>query len=59
LSEPLSSEIEHFADCIRSGAQPDSGGRAGARVVAMLEAASRSLEQQGKPVPLSLPEALR
>lgn len=59
LAEPLSREIEHFADCIRSGARPDSGGRAGARVVAMLEAASRSLEQQGTPVPLRLPEAIR
>jgi len=58
LVEPLSREIAHFADCIRGNTQPDSGGRAGARVVAMLEAASRSLDRQGAPVPLDLPKSL-
>lgn len=59
LTEPLGREVQHFADCIRSGAQADSDGRAGGRVVAMLEAASRSLERRGEPVPLNLPEELR
>ena len=57
LAEPLRTEIEHFADCVISGARPRSDGFAGLRVVTILEAACRSLEGQGRLVELPpLPE---
>jgi predicted dehydrogenase len=50
--EALQTEIEHFVDCVRNGNQPVSGGISGLRVIEVLEAASRSIAQQGKPVML-------
>ncbi|HET6865329.1 MAG TPA: Gfo/Idh/MocA family oxidoreductase [Solirubrobacteraceae bacterium] len=41
--EPLAVEIEHFADCIRTGATPITDVVNGRRVVRILEAADRSL----------------
>ena len=43
--EPLRLECEHFVECIRNGAQPQSGGESGLRVVRVLEQLQRSLEQ--------------
>jgi predicted dehydrogenase len=51
--EALQTEVEHFIDCIRSGKPPISGGPSGLKVVQILEAASRSIREQGKPVLLS------
>ncbi|HMD57335.1 MAG TPA: Gfo/Idh/MocA family oxidoreductase [Solirubrobacteraceae bacterium] len=45
--EPLRIECEHFIDCIRTGAQPRSDGNSGLRVVRVLEALQRSLEEAG------------
>jgi len=45
--EPLRRECAHFASCVRTGATPRSDGHAGRRVVAILEAASRSLALGG------------
>ena len=45
--EALASMVEEFADCIRTGRPPLTDGRAGLRVVDILEAASRSLELAG------------
>ncbi len=45
--EPLALEIEHFADCILEGRAPLTDGASGRRVVAVLEAAQRSLENDG------------
>ncbi len=42
--EPLRVECEHFIECIRTGAQPQSDGASGARVVGVLEQLQRSLE---------------
>jgi predicted dehydrogenase len=50
--EALAIETEHFVECIRTGKTPQSDGHAGLRVVRILEAASRSLAQQGQPVAL-------
>ena len=50
--EALQTEIEHFIDCVRTGSPPISGGMSGLRVVEILEAASRSIADQGRPVPL-------
>jgi predicted dehydrogenase len=50
LTEALSLEIKHFADCIEHGGTPITDGQAGLRVVRVLEAATRSLRQRGKSV---------
>jgi predicted dehydrogenase len=43
--EPLRIECEHFVECVRTGATPRSDGHSGLRVVRVLEALQRSLEQ--------------
>jgi len=50
--EALLIEAEHFVDCIRTGQAPQSDGRAGLRVVKILEAATRSVAERGLPIPL-------
>jgi len=50
--EGLQNEVEHFIDCVRNGATPISSGMSGLRVIEVLEAASRSITEQGKPVRL-------
>jgi predicted dehydrogenase len=61
--EALQSEVEHFIDCVRTGAKPVSDGVSGLRVIEVLEAASRSIADQGKPVMLKrqrrIPERAR
>jgi predicted dehydrogenase len=44
-AEPLRLECEHFVQCIRGGTAPRSDGRSGLRVVRVLEALQRSLEE--------------
>jgi predicted dehydrogenase len=56
--EPLRLECEHFAQCVRTGARPLSDGEQGLAVVAVLEAASRSLELGGERVPVEVAEAV-
>jgi len=50
-TEALKVEVAHFVDCILNGKTPISDGRAGLRVVQILEAADKSLIS-GKPEPL-------
>ena len=50
--EALQTEIEHFVDCVCTGACPISNGITGLQVVRILEAASRSIQAQGNPVRL-------
>src|SRR5882724_2477956 len=50
--EALQTEVEHLVDCLRSGNTPISSGISGLRVVEVLEAASRSIAEQGRPVQL-------
>ena len=50
--EPLKKESEHFLTCIQKAMCPLSDGYSGLRVVSILEAASKSLEQNGKAVPV-------
>ena len=47
LTEPLSAEIEHFADCVEHGQTPRTDGVHGSKVVAVLEAMSRSMASDG------------
>jgi predicted dehydrogenase len=61
--EALQTEVEHFVECVRTGSEPVSGGMSGLRVIEVLEAASRSIADQGKPVRLKqqrrIPELAR
>jgi predicted dehydrogenase len=50
MSEPLKLECQHFVDCVRTRATPLSDAQDGLRVVRILEAAQRSMEQDGVPV---------
>jgi predicted dehydrogenase len=50
--EALSVECEHFIEAIESGKEPATGGHAGRRIVAMLEAAQESLAAQGAWIPV-------
>lgn len=47
LTEPLKAECQHFLDCIRTGAESESSGEDGLKVVRILEAASESLRIGG------------
>jgi predicted dehydrogenase len=49
LREPLAQQIEHFADTVAGLADPLASGADGRSVVAVLEAAQRSLECRGEP----------
>jgi predicted dehydrogenase len=46
--EPLRIECTHFIECVRTGARPRSDGRSGLRVVRVLEALQRSLEESSR-----------
>jgi predicted dehydrogenase len=48
-AEPLRLEIEHFVDCVQTGATPRSDGDSGLRVVRTLEALQRELERSRRP----------
>ena len=48
--EPLRTECLHFLDCVAKRTQPRSDGRDGLRVVRVLDAAQRSLKNNGVPV---------
>jgi predicted dehydrogenase len=47
MLEPLRVQCEHFVECIRTGATPQSDGRSGAKVVSILEQADYSLQNGG------------
>jgi predicted dehydrogenase len=47
LGEPLRAVVSHFVDCVRDNATPITDGRAGLRVVRILDAAQRSIKAQG------------
>jgi predicted dehydrogenase len=51
LQEPLSTQDQHFLECIRTGRQPLTDGENGLAVIEVLEAATRSLAE-GMPVAL-------
>lgn len=53
--EPLRKECEHFLECIRENRRPRSDGHSGLRVVSVLEAANRSLKNNGTAIPIERP----
>lgn len=48
--EPLRTECLHFIDCVENRKQPVSDGQDGLRVVQVLDAAQRSLKNNGVPI---------
>lgn len=52
MKEPLQVQLQHFVDCILTGASPTTDLASGMRVVAVLEAAQRSLRARGEPIDL-------
>lgn len=53
-TEALRREVEHFVRCIEQQEEPVTSGAAGLRVVEILQAASQSMSQRGRPVDLRL-----
>ncbi|MEQ1572691.1 MAG: Gfo/Idh/MocA family oxidoreductase [Vicinamibacterales bacterium] len=53
LGEALQVEARHFVECIDQSIAPRTDGHAGLRVVRLLEAASQSMAQQGRPVSIA------
>jgi predicted dehydrogenase len=51
--EPLRLECQTFVDCIRNGTPSESGAEEGTKVVRVLEAADKSLHQDGSQVELA------
>jgi predicted dehydrogenase len=52
-SEALSNELRHFHDCIIGGIEPHSSGHSAVEIIAILEAAQKSAENQGRTVTIS------
>jgi predicted dehydrogenase len=52
MSEALSTEVSHFIHCIETGERPLTDGEAGLRTVGILEAATQSMAERGRPVKL-------
>jgi len=52
--EPLAAQVAHFGQCIQDGSEPRTGAMSGRRVVAVLEAAQRSLRNRGELEPVYL-----
>jgi predicted dehydrogenase len=53
MTEPLRAECQHFVDAIVNDKRPLTDGHDGVRVVQVLEAAQRSMENDGEPVRLT------
>lgn len=51
-TEPLGVECEHFLKCIHEGKQPTTDGNEGMRVLRILNASQRSLENDGQKIKL-------
>ena len=51
--EALRTEVAHFTRCVEHGESPITSGKGGLDVVTILEAATQSMKQRGRPVELS------
>jgi len=54
MFEALSTEANHFIECIEGKAKPITGGEAGLLVVRILEAATESMKLNGQPIELNI-----
>ena len=52
--EALRTEVDHFVECIETGARPLTDGPMGVRMVELLEAASWSIRSRGQTIDLQL-----
>ena len=50
VTEALHTEARQFIECVMTGRTPDTDGFAGLRVVRLLESATESMKQHGRPV---------
>jgi predicted dehydrogenase len=53
VTEALQTEVNHFTHCLEKGETPVTDGKAGLRVVQILEAATQSMAAKGRPVELN------
>lgn len=53
MTEALKTETLHFVDCIKNKKTPITDGKFGLRLVKILEAATKSMQQQGQPIKLN------
>jgi predicted dehydrogenase len=53
IAEALRVEIAHFVDCVRKSRRPMTDGEAGLRTIRLLEAATQSMAERGRPVDLA------
>lgn len=58
-TEALQLECRHFLECIRNRSRPITDGRAGARVIRLLELAQESLRQGGSSISVRFEDSLR
>jgi predicted dehydrogenase len=58
LTEALRTEVSHFIRCIEDREPVITDGEAGLRVIEILEAASRSMMEKGRPVELNATRAM-
>ncbi len=59
LTEALRTEARHFVECIEQAVKPVTDGHAGLRVVGLLEAATRSMAEMGRLVPIQAEAPVR
>jgi predicted dehydrogenase len=52
-AEPLSLELQDFANAIQTGTEPRSSAQLGLQIVTAMEAAEISLRRRGEPIALS------
>lgn len=55
VREALHTEALHFIECVERGLAPETSGESGLRIVRLLEAASTSMREQGRLVPVQVP----
>jgi UDP-2-acetamido-3-amino-2,3-dideoxy-glucuronate N-acetyltransferase len=53
MREPLQEECAHFVDCVRRRVRPLTDGENGLRVLRVLSAGQRSLDEDGRKVLLA------
>ena len=56
LKEPLIEEMEHFLECVLTQAPPKTNGAHGVEVIAILEAVSQSMAQDGAVITVDYPK---
>ena len=52
-SEPLMAECSHFVECVKNRTRPTSDGMDGLKVLAVLAAAQKSMDQGGSPIDIN------